>query len=451
MDAEAAAVAELAAEIDGANGKKRGHPAQREKEGGADRKPVRRNRPLETKADLQAAADPVVKDDGALKKKLRRLTAVQAEEDELVNEPVENAGEGGQKHVRPALTQEQDVRVDNPIEAAVIPNKHERPTATQAEGPGNGEVAAPALAPADGKKRRRHPRSTSKAEEPRPKPPIDDEVTVAKLLRRGRSSNTQDELQAVAAEVATKPQPERKKRGQRSKAEDELHAAFEPPPATRTNNESAKPLRRGRSSNTEAEVQVVIQSSTEKQISQKKRGKAANTDVEPAGDTAAPSRIMVNKMPTRQSGNDIVEPAISSTQIKAPFKRRKRQPAAEMDEPAAAESSAKSLDGLKAHGRRSSTVIEIEAATSSLARARDRNVPKKRGNTSQAANDKSRKGSSAAQKPSKSRRRQQPSSTDIQRSLAAQSRGKKSKHPSNVDAKRKHIEVEGRLLLVLTY
>jgi hypothetical protein len=151
---------------------------------------------------------------------------------------------------------------------------------------------------------------------------------------------------------------------------------------------AAKPLRRGRSSNTTAELEAVA-----------------------ATDLAAGRENAHNK------------------------KRGRAAPKGK------AEEVNQSAKGRRGRGPRSDTSVELETATSSF--ARNRNPSKKVKNVSKAANAKAKKDSSAAQESSRSRKRRS-SNPESQQSISSQPREEKSKGLSKTAAKRNRIEIEGK-------
>lgn len=491
-ETELAEATELAAEVESVNKKKRGRPAQRvEKENGTATKPVRRGRPLNTKAELKADSEAATENYGApqekggrsvqrreevvetIAKPLQRVrssnteaelvaareeephkdavhdkrrgrsVAADAEKDEFGNQSDDAANGSKRERGRRAVSRERDEHINEAVESPNPSKKRGRPAAAQVEEPRNRELLTGGQAD-DGKRRKRRP--ISRVDQQNPGPPENDEIAEAvNSLRRGQSSNAQDELQAIA-ETATKPQVDAKKRGRRPKADDEADAAIGDPPAE--DNKVTKPPRRGRSSNTEADLRTAVESSAPERNVQRKRRKAANTDGEPPAVIAEPAKAVVNKKRTRQSDTETVAPvSTTATEDKDRPKRRVRKLDAEMGGLAASGSVTKGEVGPTARGRRSGTVVEIEAATSSL--ARDRNVRKKGDNPSKAGNVKARRGSSTVQEPSKSKRRAYLSPTGIEN--RSESQGKRSKPPADATSNRKHKEVEGMLVLLSVY
>jgi hypothetical protein len=419
---EALATAELAAEIEGANKRHHGRPAQRNNR--KETIELGRVRLTDTKTEVQ----------------------IEALDDELGNKPVENTGKGtkkGGRQGRRVGSQNQAELVNDPADAGIVKKKHvlPRPVArakAQTEAPSHGE--GPSRSPPDETKSGR-PRSVLRSEEQPPEPPFNDQAAEASiLLRHGRSSNTQEELRAVV-EMTREPQPEGKKRGRGPKSDDRLSAGVESPPVSK-GDAPAKLLRRGRSSNTQTEVRAFVESSVEEQVSQKKRGKASNAEVDAAADVS-PSQV-INKKRRRQfdANSTVSASATSSTQDRTWRKRREGQETSENDKPDAAGLSVEGLVERRGRGRRSDTIVEVETATSSF--ARNRNASKKVDHTSEAANVKAKKGSSASHESSRSKKRQKPSNTEIQQNIEAQSRGKI--RSSMANAKRKHTQ--GKLPLI---
>lgn len=390
-------------------------------------KPLRRRG-----TELQAAIDPAIENNGVPKQTRGRPVTVQLEEDELASDPAEIESSPKKKRGRPAGAREHDESIREPAEYPIVPKKRGRYAIEIAA---QGSSGTTMNDPASGKKKRGQP-SISRPEEQHEVPvELPNHSKPSKLVRRGRSSNTPDELQTTAAW----PQPEGKKRGQRSKTESEEHAAVELS-MTDKDIKLAKPLRRGRSSNTEAEVQAAVESSTKEQISQKKRGRLANTDGEVGtGQISSSGDRMGRKKGTRGPNATIAGQAalLPSDQVRS--KRPTQHSDAEVEEPAAAESFIKDVPGRKIRGRQSNVIIDVQTATSAL--SRDRILRKKRDN---ASNIKVVPGSSASRENSKSKIRL-PSDADIPVSTASQGLGKKSKRPSYTETKRKRKEIDGKI------
>ena len=416
---EAAATAEPAAEIEGANNRHHGRPAQ--KDNWKETTKLGKGRLTNTKTEVQIDALDAAQNDAAPRKRRRKSAVAGVEEDELGNEPVGDSGTGtknGGRQGRPAVSQAPDELVNDPADAGIVKKKHGRPrpvarTKAQLEAPCHGK--GPSQSPPDEKKSGRT-RLVSRVVEQPPDPSYNERAAEASTLpRRGRSSNTQGELQAVV-EMTTEPQPEGKKRGRRPKSDDGLSAGVESPPASK-GDAPANPRRRGRPSNTQMKVRAIVESSIEEQLSQKKRGNASNAEVE-------------------------AEAATSSTQDHTRRKRREGKETSENDQPNAAGLSVEGLVERRGRGRPSDTIVEVETATSSF--ARNRNASKKVDHTSVAAKVKAKKGSFASQESSISKKRQQPSNVEIQQNIESQTRGKI--RSSIANAKRKSNE--GKLLLI---
>ena len=351
-EAELLVATEPVAEIEGTNKKKRGRPAQRvEEEDGAMPKPVRLGRPSNTEAEVKAVADAGTEKDVARKEKRDR---------------------SGQRR-------------EEIVETIAKPLRRGRSSNTEAE-----LVAAREEAAADAD------------DDELGGEPVKTDTQSKKNRGRPAASRERDVLISDAVGAPIVP----KKRGRRPKASDEVAAATEN--SLVEGNKATKPPGRGRPSNTEAEVQTAVESSTKEQHVQKKRGKLAKVDAQPSTAVTKLAEAEVSKKHTRQSD-------------------------AELEEPTPSGSVTKDVVGRASRGRRSGTVIEIEAATSSL--ARDRNVGKNGDSNSKTTKVKDRKGPSISQEPSKAKRKSQPHTADIHKSSEIKPHGKKPKHR----------EVEGRL------
>ena len=376
------AATEVATENDTALQEKRGRSVQaREEFVETATKPVRRGRSSNTEAELVAARGEKPHKDAVPDKERGRSLTANTEEDELGIERDLSEDGSKKKSGRPALSRKRDEHIDEPVKHPNVPKKRGRPAAVRVEEPHNNELSTDGHSYA-GNRPKQHPISTAEQQDPRPPENIEF-AGLVKELRLGQSSNTQDELQAVA-KPAAKSQAHAKKRGRPPKAIEETNAAIGDLLAE--DNEAARPLRRGRPSSTEAEILVAVQSTT----------------------------------------------------------RRAQKSEAEKRNPANFGSVGKGVVSRTARGPRSGTVIEIEAATSSL--ARDRNVLNKVYNSSKVTTAKATKRSSTTQEPPEPKSRARPSPADIERRNGSQQLEKRPpKHPAHTNSKRKHKRIEGRL------
>jgi hypothetical protein len=283
-EAELVAAAELAAEVEATNKKRRGRPPVREeapsKNPGFNKKPVRSG-------------------------------AIDAQEDELVEAPVKE--------------------------------RHQ---------PSTGGVVR-------GERKSSRP-SVSNVEEQISGRPESDELAPMKVMRQGQSSITQQRLPKV---FSAQPSAEAKKRGRPRKSNDAEVSAG-------STQESSNPPGRGRPSDSETELGGAIEATTSQSNITKGGGATAKKQaVHPMIDT------------------ELVEAVLSQ--------RRTRRSDAEAVEPVVERSAPKDKVGQSVRSRRSGTVIQVECATSSL--AKDRPTNKKSNNRPESSRVKSRKTSSSAQ------------------------------------------------------
>jgi hypothetical protein len=255
------------------------------------------------------------------------------------------------------------------------------------------------------------------------------------------------------------------------------------PSAEQRNDELVNALRRGRSSNTEAELQAAATRSVDQdEIGRTKRGRPSVTHREEdavvggsAKDQPAPTR---RGRPRVSQVDELAELEIPVEDIESSkLLRRGRSSNTGAGVQAAVESSAKEYAGRKKRTRRSDAEIEvpvvdkflpaenigpkqhkqgkphIKIATSSL--AKDRSNQKNLAKPSKIVNTITVEGSSEAQEPTKSKKRGRPSNAGVLEgtgSATGQSKRTKSRRASDPEVqKRKHKEVEGRKVLLVLF
>ena len=415
---EAVATTELITEVESANKRKRGRPAQKGK--GKDVVEPLRERDSNTGTRSHSAALEAAHEDITQKKRGRRAR-VGTEDNEVAKESADNVGEqtairGRRGQV--VAPQEYDELENAPVAAAVTKKRRGRPRsvskAKKSIEPSQEEATS--QGPADGKKRRGRSLSIPKAKNQNPVLPVNNEA--AEITARGRPSTIFDELSSAA----------------------------EPRPASEDAALSKAP-RQGRSSNMESELPNVVDSTTEKQIPQNKRKKGANVEAQDPPTVPAPAQALESRGRKGNSDVRVAKPAAitSSAEDQTRHKRGIGQVDPGMNEPAAEESL-----GQRSHGGRSFTEIEVETATSSF--ARNRNASNKVDNASGAVIDRAKKGGlSSIKKRSNSRTQTQSQATKSHEIAESQPQGTKGRRISRTDGKRRRTEVEGNVLLMKSY
>jgi hypothetical protein len=280
---------------------------------------------------------------------------------------------------------------------------------------------------------------------------------IAGKLRRGRSSNTEDELQASAEKApeieATRNKKKNKKAGQPAVGQLVEGTTVDLPAQTQTSR------KRGRST-ADAREQVLIPAPTkvDSQTAQKKRGRppASHTKEQPAveppaeagsrnaqrrgrssnlqgeietaveGPSKSQSRPTKRKRPPNTETEAI---GASSTEGNVTNKRRTRQSDAGIAGPSSTKPLVKDVGRLTAReGRHSNTVLEVQTATSAFSRKR-----KARKNDNDAPTSTADRVPSNNAAPDKPRKRGKEIDTGVlEKSTKAPVQGKRSRTSRNI-------------------
>ena len=250
-------------------------------------------------------------------------------------------------------------------------------------------------------------------------------LEITKPVRRGRSSDTQEELQAIY-EAAIRPQYGGKKNSNSNPSDRSQMIAPDTEVADAVPSQSKNSGKRGRSSRTEMEVQAIHEEATNPLYKSKTAGQTktnvSSTGQEPVSLSIISKRDGKNK--SGQSKSRVEKPQLSSqmsSQRRGRSSLNEAEVAAiyeeavwgkhrgrEVEEPVEPVTTTSRNQSTKqyARGRRSGTVLEVETATSSLAKE-GKKVHKKR--DQQYPNDGSETGAiGATKRPSKSKNHHQP-------------------------------------------
>ena len=318
------------------------------------------------------------------------------------------------------------------------------------------------------KRKRSRPSDWWAASPPQPTPPQQDEPPAKK---RGQSSlggggRTIQEVLGAA------------NRGKKSKSKDDA------PTSEQKNDEPAKPLRRGRSSNTEAELQAAVSDSVDReevghkrrgrrsvlgegeeerqkdvgtssqdQSTPKKRGRPQVPQVDELADVDVSDKDGETTKPLRRGRPSNTEAQLQaavglSTKESATRKKRTQQSDTKIKQPVIDKSPPKGNRGSRKHKQEK---IDVEVATSSL--ARDNSKKTKPAKTSKIVRTDANAETPEIKQPAKSKRRGRQSNTDVLESIGSapsQSKRTHSGRLSNPEVpKRKRNDVEGNKVILM--
>ena len=266
---ESVAAAELATGVEGATQRER---ASVRKANGNDATKSLGNPDFDTGIELHSTPLEVARNEAPKMRRGRHIVA-RLEGGKLANEPINNNGQGmitRRGRGQPDVPQGKDEleKISRDIAVAKKIRQRPRPVSTTEErATARSHHDAPSQGSSDWKHRHAQPRSMLGPDKQPPDPHEVESPQLFRVLRHGRTSKTQGEVRAIA-KIATGSQLAAKKRGRIPESADGSSAAVGPIPESKCDPLS-KPLKRGRRSFVDIEVETVPSSSRRNRIASK--------------------------------------------------------------------------------------------------------------------------------------------------------------------------------------